>query len=220
MLAGYPNINFLTASPIQLLDPLNKPVGIPPPKTLREARLCPWWKQYKAAAQVEFDGHVKSKTWELVPRKSVPADRSILRGKWVFDDKRDEEGKLLRFKARFVAMGFTQKAGIDYTETFAGVMVGKSFRTMLIILNEDPTHEMEHWDVRMAFTQATLTEELFMFQPEMFEDKPGELVCKLKKSLYGLKQAAKNWSDMLKKMFLDSEFSPLFADPCVYPQKG
>ena len=55
-----------------------------------------------------------------------------------------------------------------------------------------------------------------MFQPELFEDQSSEMVCLLKKSLYGLKQAAKNWSDMLKKMFLQQNFSPLFADPCVY----
>jgi hypothetical protein len=68
----------------------------------------------------------------------------------------------------------------------------------------------------MAFTQAGLNEQLFMYQPELFEDSPDTKVCLLKKSLYGLKQAAKNWSDMLKKMFLSEDFKPLFADPCVY----
>ena len=72
----------------------------------------------------------------------------------MFDDKRGEDGRILKFKARFVAMGFTQKYGVDYQETFAGVVVGKSFRIMLAMLNEDPTHEMDHWDVKMAFTQA------------------------------------------------------------------
>ena len=182
--------------------------------------MCPWWKEYRAAAQVEFDGHLKSGTWKLVPRGSVPRGRTILRGKWVFDDKRNEEGRILKFKARFVAMGFTQKYGIDYQETFAGVMIGKSFRTMLIILNEDSTNEMEHWDVRMAFTQAKLDEELFMEQPELFEDRTSEMVCLLQKSLYGLKQAAKNWSDMLRKMFRDAKFKPLFSDPCVYHCKS
>ena len=70
---------------------------------------------------------------------------------------------MVKYKARFVAMGFTQKHGVDYQETFAGVVVAKSFRIMLAILNEDPSHEMEHWDVRMAFTQAWLDEELYMY---------------------------------------------------------
>jgi hypothetical protein len=69
-------------------------------------------------------------------------------------------------KARFVAMGFTQR---EFSETFAGVMVSKSFRIMLVILNEEKTNEFEHWDVRMAFTQAPLEETLFMYQPEFRE---------------------------------------------------
>ena len=221
VLSRYNVGNFLrTASPILSISStpnseefLDKPVGIPPPKTLREARLCPWWPQYKKAAKIEFDGHQKSGTWKLVPKSSIPPGRSLLRGKWVFDDKRDESGKIVKFKARFVAMGFTQKYGIDYQETFAG---GKSFRIMLVILNEDPSHEMDHWDVRMAFTQAKLEEEIYMHQPELFEENPEEMVCRLIKSLYGLKQAAKNWREMLKKMFLAAGFTPLFCDPCVY----
>ena len=106
---------------------------------------------------------------------------------------------MLKYKARFVAMGNTQKFGVDFEETFAGVVVAKSFRIMLAILNEDPTHEMEHWDVKMDFTQAVLEEEIFMYQPEGFEKgKDNEFVCRLKKSLYGLRQSAYNWQKLLK----------------------
>jgi hypothetical protein len=167
--------------------------------------------QYRAAAQVEYDGHLLSGTWELVPKGSVPKGKNILRGKWVFDDKRGEDGQILKFKARFVAMGFTQKEGVDYTETFAGVVVAKSFRIMLCILNEDPSYEMEHWDVRMA----TLDEELYMHQPELFEIDGEEKICRLKKSLYGLKQAARNWQQMLLDIFRETGFLSLKADPCV-----
>ena len=69
-------------------DPFLKPVGIPPPTTLREARLSPWWPQYRSAMDVEFQGHLKNATWELVKKASIPFGKSILRGKWVFDDKR------------------------------------------------------------------------------------------------------------------------------------
>ena len=87
---------------------------------------------------------MKNRTWELVPIASVPKGKSIIRGKLVFADRRDEKGAIVKFKARFVAMGFMQKKGTDFTETFAGVVIGKSFRTMLIILTENPHHEMEH----------------------------------------------------------------------------
>ena len=69
-------------------------------------------------------------------------------------------------------MGFTQKPNVDYQETFAGVMVAKSIRIMLSILNEDPTYEMEHWDVRQAFTQAKLEEDLYMSSPKDSKSNP------------------------------------------------
>jgi hypothetical protein len=200
-----------------LSDPYDKPVEISPPKTLREARLSPWWPQYLAACKIEYDGHVQNGTWVLVPLSEVPPGKNILRGKWVFDDKRGEDGRVLKFKARFVAMGFTQKYGVDYQETFAGVVIGKSFRIMLAILNEDPTHEMDHWDVKMAFTQAPVDELLFMYPPEGVADPTtfGK-VCKLQKSLYGLKQSAKNWQDLTRDIFREQIFFSLLSDPCVY----
>ena len=112
------------------------------------------------AIQTEYDGHIESGTWEKVLLKNVPPNRNILRGKWILSDKRGEDGKILKYKARFVAMGNTQQYMVDYKETFAGVVVVKSFRIMLSILNEDPSHEMKHWDVKMAFTQAPLADEI------------------------------------------------------------
>ena len=96
-------------------------------------------------------------------------------------------------------------------------MVSKSFRIMLSILNEDPENEMEHWDVKMAFTQAPLEDEIFMYEPEGFEtEKKEKEVCLLKKSLYGLKQSARNWQLLLKSYFLQNGILPTHADPCVY----
>ena len=86
----------------------------------------------------EMDGHSENKTWVVVPRNSMPRGKNLIRGKWVFDDKRGEDGKILKFKARYVACGYSQKPGIDFQETFAGVVVAKTFRIMLSILNESP----------------------------------------------------------------------------------
>ena len=145
--------------------------------------------------------------------------KNILRGKLVFADKRGEDGKVVRFKARFVAMGFTQAYGTDYKETFAGVVVSKTFRIMLAILNEDVEYEMEHWDVKMAFTMAPVEEELHMYQPEGFVEKGTDYVCRLKKSLYGLKQAARNFSLFMREIILEKKFYFLHADPCVFMAK-
>ena len=170
--------------------------------------------------QAEYDGFLTSKTFEKVLLKNVPKGKNILRGKWILTDKRGEDGRMLKFKARFVAMGNTQKYLVDYDETFAGVMVSKSFRIMLAILNEDPENEMEHWDVKMAFTQAPLEDEIFMHEPEGFETEEKEKqVCLLKKSLYGLKQSARNWQLLLRSYFLQNGISPTHADPCVFWKK-
>jgi hypothetical protein len=201
---------------MKLGQPFEKPIGIMPPKTLWEARISPWWPQYREAAQREYDGHLKSGTWEVVPRDSVPKTKNILRGKWVWDDKRDQNGKLLKFKARFVAMGCTQKEGEDYQDTFAGVVVGKSFRLMLAMLAIDSELLMEHWDVRMAFTQAPLEDELYMEEPEEFITPKKRMVLKLKKSIYGLKQSAHNWAKFLREILRAANFFPIFADPCVF----
>jgi hypothetical protein len=195
---------------------LEKPVSIPPPKSFKEAMVSPWRKNYFDAAKMEFDGHCQAKTWILVPRTEIPKGKNILRGKWVFDDKRDERGKISKFKARFVAMGFTQKFGEDYTDTFAGVMIGKSFRILLSILNASPDHEMEHWDVRMAFTQAEVREDLYLEQPEGFQKQPEKFVCKLLKSLYGLKQSAHNWQQLLIEIMLSAKFIAAKSDSCVF----
>ena len=137
---------------------------------------------------VEFDGHKERKTWQIVARGAMPRGTNLIRGKWIFDDKRGEDGKILKFKARWVACGYSQKPGIDYQETFAGVVVAKTFRIMLAILNESPENEMEHWDVKMAFTVAPLEETLFMVEPAGYErGDEGQSVCLLKKSLCGLK---------------------------------
>ena len=114
-------------------------------------------------------------------------------------------------------MGFTQKEGIDFFQTFAGVMLAKTFRTLLVIWNSDPTYEMEHWDVRMAFTNAPVEEELYMYQPEGWEkEEKTKYACKLLKSLYGLKQSARNWGILLRDIICDSSFTAFYSDPCMF----
>jgi hypothetical protein len=207
-----------TSNLLNVSDPGDKPVSVPPPKTLREAKLSPWWPQYKKGTEEEISGLERNQTWDLVPITEVPKGKNIIRGKFVFDDKRGQDGKVLRFKARFVAMGFTQKAGMDYAETFAGVVISKTFRIMLVILNEDPSYEMDHWDVKLAFTKAPIEEELYMYQPEGFEKNEGSTlyVCRLKKSLYGLKQSAHNWQKFAASIFLELGFTTLHTDSCLY----
>ena len=83
--------NFLKAGDVGNFDlalPMEKPLAIEPPATLGEARRSPWWPQYKAAMGVELDGHAENKTWTVVPRSTMPRGTNLIRGKWVFDDRK------------------------------------------------------------------------------------------------------------------------------------
>ena len=95
---GTKKANFTQVEPFEAVLSDEKPASVPPPKTLREAKLSPWWPQYKKAAEVEFTGLEKNGTWELCPISKVPKGKNILRGKFVFDDKRGQDGNMLRFK--------------------------------------------------------------------------------------------------------------------------
>ena len=94
--------NFSKAPEQEIFDmarPMEKPMSIGPPETLREARLSPWWPQYKEAMGVEICGHTENGTWIVVSRQRMPRGTNLIRGKWVVDDKRGEDGKIIKFKA-------------------------------------------------------------------------------------------------------------------------
>ena len=96
--------------------------------------------------------HFENKTWILVPRSQVPDGVPILRDRWAYDDKLAPGGKVIeRFKARLTAMGCFQKAGVDFTDTYASVMSTRMFRYLLQIYNSAEENTMEHWDVSTAF---------------------------------------------------------------------
>jgi hypothetical protein len=133
--------------------------------------------------------------WELC---KLPPNRKAIDNKWVFKTKLNSDGSIEREKARLCAKGYSQVQYVDFNETFAPVMKYKSLRILLAIATIK-NYEIEHLDVQTAFLNATLKEEVYMKQPEYFEidskDKDkDQLVCKLKKSIYGLKQASNEWN--------------------------
>jgi len=174
----------------------DKPIDVPPPKTLGEARKSAWWEGYRRAITEEITNLEALGCWQVIPRDEVPRGANIMRSKFVFDDKRASDGKLLKYKARLVAMGFTQIEGVDYDETFASVMTTKSFRTLLAIWNLNPAHTMEHWDIKQAFVNAPLSQALYVHPVTGF-GMDGK-VLKLAKALYGTKQAAHEWQNFLR----------------------
>ena len=108
-------------------------------------------------------------------------------------NKTDMDGKVSTSKARLVAKGFTQRQGIDYEETFSPVAMVKSIRILLAIA---AYYDYEIWqmDVKTAFLNGNLQEEVYMTQPDGFTSEDGTKVCKLNRSIYGLKQASRSWN--------------------------
>jgi len=137
----------------------------------------------------EMDSLEKNKTWELV---KLPKDRKTVGCKWVFKLKKGVDGKVERYKARLVAKGYSQMEGIDYHEIFSPVVKLVSIRVVLALVALLDL-ELEQLDVKTTFLHGDLDEEIYMEQPEGFvQHQKGRLVCKLKKSLYGLKQSPGN----------------------------
>jgi len=159
----------------------------------------------------EIETLKRNETWSMVPR---PEDKKILSNKWVFKTKRDSKGQVEKHKARLVARGHTQKAGIDYEEIFAPVARYEIVRTLLAAAVEEEMY-VHQMDVVSAYVQGNLTDEIFMEQPELFKED-NESVCKLNKPLYGLKQSGRMWYNRLDDFVTQQGGYRNEADPCVY----
>ena len=136
--------------------------------------------------------------------------------KWIFKIKRDSKGNTERYKARLVAKGFTQREGIDYNETFSPVSSKDSFRIIMALVAHFDL-ELHQMDVKTAFLNGEIDETIYMEQPENFVT--GDLksmVCKLKKSLYGLKQSPCLWYHKFHKIISSFSFVMNPADKCIY----
>ena len=136
--------------------------------------------------------------------------------KWVYKTKRDSKGNVERFKARLVAKGFTQREGIDYNETFSPVSTKDSFRIIMALVAHYDM-ELHQMDVKTAFLNGDLHETSYMAQPEGFAMEGKEhLGCRLKKSIYGLKQASRQWYLKFDEIIRKFDFKENERDNCIY----
>ncbi|XP_074337415.1 uncharacterized protein LOC141674603 [Apium graveolens] len=183
------------------------------PKTFNEAmtsRDVAFWKE---AIQDEMVYIMNNNTWEL---SDLPSSCKALGNRWIFKRKMKVDGTIDKFKARLVIQGFRQKEGIDYFDTYAPVARISTIR-LLIALASIHNLVIHQMDVKTAFLNGELDEEIYIKQPEGFVMSGSEHnVCKLKKSFYGLKQAPKDWHQKFDSVVLSNGFLLNQADKCVY----
>lgn len=187
--------------------------AIAEPHTMSEAINSQDASKWELAMQEEYDSLMANATWELAP---LPSHRKRVGCKWVFRTKRDAHGNIVRYKARLVAKGFSQVEGVDFNETFAPVAKFSTIRCLLA-LGAAMDLEIHQMDVKTAFLNGELEEDVYMDQPPGFvQEGAAHLVCKLKKSLYGLKQSPRAWYEEFHAFFTREGFSRSAADHSLY----
>ena len=161
------------------------------PLTFKDAMNDSDKDKWQDAMNQEMESMYSNSVWVL---EDPPENIKPIGCKWIFKKKRGADGKVETFKARLVAKGYTQKEGVDYEETFSPVAMLKSIRILLSIA-ACMDYEIWQMDVKTAFLNGYLDETIYMSQPEGFEVKGQEQkVCKLLRSIYGLKQASRSWN--------------------------
>ncbi|GJT35215.1 retrovirus-related pol polyprotein from transposon TNT 1-94 [Tanacetum coccineum] len=180
------------------------------PKNYKDALTQACWIE---AMQEELHEFERLEVWELVP----PPDKAfVITLKWIYKVKLDELGGILKNKARLVARGYRQEEGINFEESFAPVARLEAIRIFLAFAAH-MNMVVYQMDVKTAFLNGNLREEVYVSQPDGFVDpyKPN-YVYKLKKALYGLKQAPRAWYDMLSSFLISNDFSKGSVDPTLF----
>lgn len=181
------------------------------PKTYDEIKTRSDKTSWEKAIKDELDAHIINKTWSIVKR---PQNKNIVDCRWIFTIKHDEFGNPIKYKARLVARGFTQEYLADYDETFAPVARVASFRFLLVFSNQYDLI-VHHMDVKTAFLNGVLKEEIYMTIPQGVQCSEKK-VCKLNKAIYGLKQAARCWFEVFELSLKEKGFVHSAVDRCLY----
>ncbi|KAK8584057.1 hypothetical protein V6N12_068307 [Hibiscus sabdariffa] len=187
------------------------------PKTYQEAVASPDSEKWLEAMRSEMDSMSENQVWTLV---EPPEGIKPIGCKWVFKKKTDMDGNVQTYKGRLVAKGFRQIHGVDYDETFSSVAMIKSIRILLAVA---AFHDYEIWqmDVKTAFLNGKLEEDVYMTQPEGFVNpEHARKVCKLQRSIYGLKQASRSWNLRFNEAIQEFGFIRNEDEPCVYKKFG
>lgn len=184
------------------------------PTSLKQVLADPKWKQ---AMALQHQALLTNGTWELVP---LSPTQNVVGCKWVFRTKYNPDGTIQKHKARLVALGFHQRPGFDYNETFSPVIKPANVRLILslAVMNGWSLRQL---DINDAFLQGTLSENVYMAQPPGFVDRENpDYVCRLRKAIYGLKQAPRAWYNELRTYLLSIGFRNSVSDTSLFLRNG
>lgn len=209
---SHPISNFVAydhlSSSIQAL--VSNLASVEVPKNIQEAWEIQNWRD---AIMEEMRALEKNRTWDVVQK---PKEKEPVGCKWVFTIKYKANGSIERYKARLVAKGYTQTYGVDYQETFAPVAKINTVR-VLLSLAANLDWPLQQLDVKNAFLNGDLEEEVYMELPPGFDgEKKNGKVCRLRKSLYGLKQSPRAWFDRFAKAIRRQEYQQAQADHTLF----
>jgi len=161
----------------------------------------------------EYESIMKNDVWDVVPR---PQGKAVVTSKWLYKIKHEVDGSAEKYKAHFVARGFSQKEGIDYDKIFASVTRYTTIRS-IIALTASQGWNLHQMDVTTTFLHGSIKEEVYVEQPKGFEIYDREShVCRLKKALYELKQAPRAWYERIDSYLMKLGFTRSEVDPNLY----
>ncbi|EGD82048.1 hypothetical protein PTSG_11915 [Salpingoeca rosetta] len=191
------------------------------PASIKQALKSQQRKQWTQACLEEIGAMERNGVIKLIPRSAVPRQHTPLKSRFIFKVKRDAEGAPTRFKARWVAKGFSQRPGIDFHQTYAPTPTAKTILTVLAV-SLQRQHQLHQLDFKSAYLQADLKEELYMELPPHFTDigdgaqRYAGKVCRLLKPLYGLKQAGRAWAKKLHTLIKTNGWAQSNVDACLF----
>jgi hypothetical protein len=179
--------------------------------SLKEAKKSDEWPEWEKAIKAKLTQLQDMGTWRLVKK---PANAIPIANKWVFAKKRNKQGQLTKYKARLVAKGYTQRPSYNYVEMHSPVVCLETIHLILAIATIKGL-VIQQMDVKGAYLNGMLNEQVYMHQPEGFEDGT-DCICELLKSLYGLKQSGQAWNIEFDRAMQRRGFKCLRPDPCAY----
>ena len=193
------------------------------PRNVHEAMKSKHRDKWLEAMNKEMESHLNPKimTWEYVPEINAKG-RKLVGSTWAYDIKRNKNGTIARFKARLCAQGFSQVPGVDYTFTYSNTIRHETLRALFAIAAHK-RYRITGGDIKTAYLHGRISEAIYMRQPAMFEKtgKNGErLVCKLNRSIYGLRQSGACWEAKLAEVLTQLGLDRCDTDPCLWKLKG